>query len=137
MTLHYSRLAMVTAFAVASIGQVTAQQVIQLLHGIHVTGKIVHGGTASKGTGKEYLLVGVELAKPLEGGVDRIEAIVTHNEPSEKIRMSIGIYSGGAENAGTIDLSCPLVKIVSANGKKKAWADDCTFNRYDGPVVGD
>lgn len=81
--------------------------------------------------------MGVKLAKPLEGGIDRIEAVVTHNEPSEKIRMSISIYSGGVPNAGTIDLTCPAVRILVANGKKIALADDCAFNHYEGPVVSD
>ena len=117
------------------IGQAAAQQVVQVIHNVHAVGKIAHGGTASANDGKEHLLVGVKLAIPLEGGIDRIEAVVTHNEPSEKIRTSISLYSGGAQNAGNIDVTCPTVRILAANGKKMALGDDCTFNRYDGPIA--
>jgi hypothetical protein len=117
------------------IGQVAAQQVVQVLHNVHVVGKIAHGGTASGSDGKEHLLVGVKLATPLEGGIDRVEAVVTHNEPSEKIRMSIGLYSGGVKNAGSVDLNCPSVKILATSAHKMALGEDCTFNRYDGPIA--
>jgi len=136
MRLHGRQFTVLAAIG-CSIGPVAAQQVIQVIHDVHVAGKIAHGGSASAADGKQHLLVGVELAKPLEGGIDLVEAVVTHNEPAEKIKMSIAIYSGGVENAGTVDLSCPAVKIISANGKKHALADDCTFNRYDGPIVSD
>ena len=137
MKLHSRPFAVLAAIGIGSIGPVAAQQVVQVINNVHVVGKIAHGGTASTNDGKEHLLVGVKLATPLEGGIDRIEAVVTHNEPSEKIAMSIALYSGGAKNAGSIDLSCPSVKVVSANGKKMALADDCTFNRYEGPVAPD
>ena len=127
------------AIGIASIGQVAAQQVkvIQVFQNVHVVGKVSHGGTGSGADGKEHLLVGVALAKPLDGGIDRVEAVVTHNEPSEKIQTSIGLSSGKAGNA-TIDLSCPAVKIITAGGPHKmALGDDCTFNRYDGPIASD
>lgn len=137
MKWHGRQLIALAAIGIGSLGPVAAQQVIQVIQNVHVVGQIAHGGTASTNDGREHLLVGVKLATPLEGGIDRIEAVVTHNEPSEKIRTSISINSGGARNAGSIDLSCPSVKVVSANGKKLALADDCTFNRYEGPVVSD
>lgn len=124
---------------IASIGPVGAQQVkvIQVFQNVHVVGKIAHGGTGSGADGKEHLLVGIELAKPLEGGIDRVEVVVTHNEPSEKLRTSITLFSGKANNA-TIDLSCPSVKVITAGGPHKmALGDDCTFNRYDGPIASD
>ena len=134
-----SQVTVLIAIGIASIGQVAAQQVkvIQVFQNVHVVGRITHGGTGSGADGKEHLLVGVELAKPLEGGIDRVEAVVTHNEPTEKIQTSIGLSSGKARNA-TIDLSCPVVKVITAGGPHKmALGDDCTFNRYDGPVASD
>jgi hypothetical protein len=127
------------AIGIASIGPVGAQQVkvIQVFQNVHVVGTVAHGGTGSGDDGKEHLLVGVELAKPLEGGIDRVEALVTHNEPSEKIQTSITLSAGKAKSA-TIDLSCPSVKVITAGGSHKlALGDDCTFNRYDGPIVSD
>jgi len=117
------------------IGQVAAQQVVQVLHNVHVAGKIALGGTATGSDGKEHLLVGVKLATPLEGGIDRVEAVVTRNEPSEKIRTSIGLYSGGVKNAGSVDLTCASVKVLATSAHKMALGEDCTFNRYDGPIA--
>jgi len=109
--------------------------VIQVLHNVHVVGKIAHGGAASGSDGKEHLLVGVKLATPLEGGIDRVEAVVTHNETPEKIRTSISLYSGGVKNAGSVDLNCPSVRILATSAHKMALGEDCTFNRYDGPIA--
>jgi hypothetical protein len=119
----------------ACVGLAAAQQVTKTISNAHVEGKIAHGGSAAGKDGKEHLLVGVKLTSPLEGGINRVEAVVTHNEPSDKIQESIALYSGKVANAGSVDLTCPSVKILSTNGKTSAWADDCTFNSYNGPIA--
>ena len=57
------------------------------------------------------------------------------SEPSETIKTSVGIYSGSRNDAGSVDLSCPTVQLLANHGKTGAFAPDCTFNRYDGPVA--
>ena len=134
LTRQIARLFLISAVCT---GLGAAQQVTNIISHAHVEGKIAHGGNATGKDGKQHLLVGVKLATPLEGGIDHVEAVVTHNEPSETIQQSIAAFSGKVKNAGSVDLSCPTIKIILANGKTYAWAEDCTFNKYDGPILGE
>jgi hypothetical protein len=135
MNLYTRQSALLVLINAGFVALAAAQQVTKTISNAHVEGKIAHGGSATGKDGKEHLLVGVRLTVPLEGGIDRVEAVVTHNEPLVKIQESIALYSGKAKNAGSVDLTCPTIRILSANGKISAWAEDCTFNSYNGPIA--
>jgi hypothetical protein len=108
---------------------------VRMLHNVHVVGKILTGGTSSGDDGRDHLMVGVKLDKPLSGGVDSVMATVTHNEPSQRVQISIGIYSGHAPQVGRVDVTCPSVRVLTFHGKSTAMGEECTFNSYKGPLI--
>lgn len=102
------------------------------LHNVHAVGKVLSAGSASGDDGKMHFMVAVTLATPLPGGVTEIAATVTHNEPPKAVQISIGTHSGNAGQVDTVDVTCPVVNVISFHGVTNAFGEECTFNGYSG-----
>lgn len=111
-------------------GYMPAGMHVHMLHNVHVAGKILMAGKSNGDDGKMHLLVGVKLEHPLKNGVKTVAATITHKEPSQKVQISMGIHSGEVSDVGSVDVTCPRIRVLSYKGKVNAFGEECTLNSY-------
>lgn len=124
------------ATATVAAQQINPEMIKQIhrstLHNVHAVGKVLSAGKASGDDDKMHFMVAVHLATPLPGGVTEIAATVTRNEPPQAVQTSIGVHSGSARQVDSVDVTCPVVNVVSFHGVINAFGEECTFNGYSG-----
>jgi hypothetical protein len=104
------------------------------LHDVHATGKVMTVGKSTGDDGKPHMLVGIRLDQPLAGGVTTVTATVTHNEPPQSVQTGLGIHSGHVKVVDSVDVTCPVVNVITIRTTTNALGEECTFNGYTGPL---
>jgi hypothetical protein len=104
------------------------------LHDVHAAGKVMSVGKATGDDNKPHMLVGIRLDQPLSGGVTIVTATVTHNEPPQSVQTGLGIHSGHVKVVDSVDVTCPVVNVMTVRTTTSAFGEECTFNSYTGPI---
>ena len=104
------------------------------LHDVHAVGKVMTVGKATGNDNKPHMLVGIRLDQPLSGGVTIVTATITHNEPAQSVQTGLAIHSGHVKVVDSVDVTCPVVNVMTVRATTSAFGEECTFNSYTGPL---